>query len=104
MWNIKMRASKNACRTRQSRSTEFHISGAEGIFDVSEIALANEALIKRALTHPRGAPDKIVITLEKISGTPLKSAVLPIETADSVSPHAPLSAPKRPGSAYQRPL
>jgi 6-carboxyhexanoate--CoA ligase len=49
---------------------------------------ANEDLIKRALTHPRGAPDKIVITLEKISGTPLKSSVLPVETADPVSPDA----------------
>ena len=83
-----MRASKNACLNQQSALTEFHISGAEGIFDASELTHANEDLINRALTHPRGAPDKIVITLEKISGTPLKSAVLPVETADPVSPDA----------------
>jgi 6-carboxyhexanoate--CoA ligase len=88
MWNIKMRASKKASRSRNVTLAEFHISGAEGIVGGSEIARANEALIKRALTHPRGAPDKIVITLEKISGTPLKSAVLPVETAASVSPDA----------------
>jgi 6-carboxyhexanoate--CoA ligase len=88
MWNIRMRASKNECRTRQGTLTEFHISGAEGIFDASEITRANGDLIKRALTHPRGAPDKIVITLEKVSGRPLKSAVLSVETAESASPDA----------------
>jgi 6-carboxyhexanoate--CoA ligase len=71
-----MRASKSG----------IHISGAEGICQKSEISKACGEYIKRALTHSRGKPDKIVITIEKIKQKLKKIPLLPVTTLKCNSP------------------
>lgn len=76
MFSIRMRASKSG----------IHISGAEGICQKSEISKACGEYIKRALTHSRGKPDKIVITIEKIKQKLKKIPLLPVTTLKCNSP------------------
>jgi 6-carboxyhexanoate--CoA ligase len=71
-----MRASKSG----------IHISGAEGICQKSEISKACGKYIKRALTHSRGKPDEIVITIEKIKQKLKKIPLLPVATLKCNSP------------------
>lgn len=71
MWGIRMRA---------SRKSYEHISGAEGIYEESEIRKTCESYIKRALTHSRGKPDEIVITIEKIRQKPKTIPLMPVTT------------------------
>jgi 6-carboxyhexanoate--CoA ligase len=63
-----------------------HISGAEGIYEKSEIQKICEEYIKRALTHSRGKPDEIVITIEKIRQKPKTILLLPVITLACNSP------------------
>lgn len=65
---------------------EMHISGAEGIYDDPDVAGAVAEYTKRAFTHPRGKPDRIVITLEKLCGKPSKVPLLSVKTFNSPSP------------------
>lgn len=71
---------------RASRKSYEHISGAEGIYDKSEIKKVCEKYIKRALNHPRGKPDEIVITIEKIKQKPKTIPLLPVVTLKCNSP------------------
>lgn len=98
MWGIRMRASKISSKFKvksaklKHKNPELrtpnseHISGAEGIYDESEIPKACESYIKRALTHSRGKPDEIVITIEKIRQKPKKIPLLPVATLKCNSP------------------
>lgn len=84
-----MRASKKASPTTNKKGTkaaELHISGAEGIFNESEILQTSAGLIRRALSHPRGKPDQIVITVEKIEGKTSNAVLLPVSTLECNSP------------------
>jgi 6-carboxyhexanoate--CoA ligase len=85
MWNIRMRASKKV-RSQKSEISEMHISGAEGLYEVTEISKISNDYIKRALKHPIGKPDKIVITIEEIKEKPRKSPLLPVTTIECDSP------------------
>ena len=51
--SIRMRASKK-CRKRNAESEEIHISGAEGLYETSEILGIVKKYTERALEHPRG--------------------------------------------------
>ncbi len=81
-----MRASKKA--KRQSAKTrlddnaaaEIHISGAEGIYDESEIARIVREYTFRALNHPKGRPDRIVLSLEELRQKPQAIQSLPVTT------------------------
>ena len=68
MWNIRMRASKTIGNQQSAVSDKkiIHISGAEGIYKGKNIPKIIKEYIKRALNHPRGKPDEIVITIETI--------------------------------------
>lgn len=79
-----MRASKNSNQMTEDR--QIHISGAEGIYNESEILKIVREYTTRALNHPRGKPDSIVITLEKIRQIPEKAKILPVTTLDCDSP------------------
>lgn len=59
---------------------DIHISGAEGICSESNIQQIIQEYVDRALTHPRGKPDKIVITLEQLMQPPKAIAALPLIT------------------------
>jgi len=65
---------------------EIHISGAEGIYDDPDVAGAVAEYTKRAFTHPRGKPDRIVITVEKLCGKPSKVPLLPLKILDCPTP------------------
>lgn len=84
--SIRMRASKKVGRRKmkvkgkESGLTEMHVSGAEGIYVNSERAKVVERYIERALSHPRGKPDRIVITIEKIRRKPRMIETLPVTT------------------------
>ncbi len=77
---------------RSSRETEagkhpdIHISGAEGIYNEPEISRICSEFVARALSHSRGTPDKIILTIEKIKERPVKTALLTVRTLDSASP------------------
>ncbi len=77
-----MRASKRS----KSQISEIHISGAEGIYQDSEVTAVLKAYTKRALLHPRGRPEKIVLTIEKITQKPKVIPSLPVTTLKCSSP------------------
>jgi len=91
MFSIRMRASKRM-GTRgkglgpNQKQKEIHISGAEGIFEEAELTKVCNEYIHRALTHSRGRPDEIVITIEKIKQKPKKISLLPVTTLKCSSP------------------
>ncbi|MGB9711408.1 MAG: 6-carboxyhexanoate--CoA ligase [Thermodesulfovibrio sp.] len=60
--------------SRIENSKEIHISGAEGIYEFYELEKFLKKFFKRAIEHPKGLPDKIVFTLEKI-----KEEIQPVE-------------------------
>jgi 6-carboxyhexanoate--CoA ligase len=83
--NIRMRASKEKrgkplSDRLPSGTSEIHISGAEGIYADSEMMMVIRNYVERALTHTRGQPDKIVITIEKVRGKTNMIPSLPVTT------------------------
>ena len=73
MWSVRVRASRG----------EIHISGAEGIFDVTEIKDVVGSYIDRVYSHSRGEPDRVVITLEELKESPRPLTALPLLTVDT---------------------
>ncbi|HMK57145.1 MAG TPA: 6-carboxyhexanoate--CoA ligase [Dissulfurispiraceae bacterium] len=65
-----------------SPANEIHISGAEGICEDSEISGLAGTFISRALSHTRGTPDKIIITLERMKDLPKQISLLPVRTLE----------------------
>lgn len=81
-----MRASKN--RSQKLKAYEMHISGAEGIYDDLEISRIVKEYAERALSHPRGKPDKVVITIEEIKQKPKRVPILSVTEMKCNSPDA----------------
>ncbi len=67
---------------------EKHISGAEGIYSEKEIKRVLSKYLTRALNHCRGKPDKIVLTIEKITEEIIFVSPLKIDTYFSDSPES----------------
>lgn len=64
----------------QPLTPDIHISGAEEICSRGEIQKIVRKYVDRAMTHPRGRPDSIVITIEELK-RPLQSiTALPVIT------------------------
>lgn len=64
-----------------------HISGAEGIYDTS--TSANKAVslyAARAMSHPRGEPAEVIITVERLRRKPCLVAALPVSTMECATP------------------
>lgn len=83
-----MRASKTV-RSQESRvmsQKEIHISGAEGIYENAETAKTVKEYVERALTHPRGKPDRITLSLEEIKQEIKRAPLLPVTTLSCDSP------------------
>jgi 6-carboxyhexanoate--CoA ligase len=90
LWSIRMRSSKKARNSNfkilNPKSDEIHISGAEGLYEASEIQRIVKEYVKRALTHPKGKADKIIITIEDIKQKPKEISALPLSTVNSSTP------------------
>ena len=92
LWSIRMRASKTVKsqkskrKTQNSKLTEVHISGAEGLYETSEIQRVVQRYVERALNHSRGKADKIIITVENIKQKPQTIAALPVVTIENATP------------------
>jgi 6-carboxyhexanoate--CoA ligase len=88
LWSIRMRASKTAVgRKRLAHGAkDIHISGAEGLYEASDIQKTVWRYIKRALTHPRGKADKISVRVEEIKRKPLEISSLPVAMLDCHTP------------------
>jgi len=82
IYSIRMRASKEV-KSQKSKLTEIHISGAEGLYEASEIQKIVKGYIERALSHPKGKADKIIFTIEDIKQKPKEISALPIATVNS---------------------
>lgn len=63
-----------------------HISGAEGIYDEDMLRSMMKDYYLRAINHPRGRPDNIVITFERIKEKPISLSLLPLSTVNCFSP------------------
>jgi len=87
-----MRASKRTgislpkTATRNRGCTEIHISGAEGIYEEEDIQKVLRAYANRALSHPKGRPDSVVISMEEIKQKPRKVQSLKVSTLSCGSP------------------
>lgn len=64
---------------------EMHISGAEGLYKKSDISRMVNEYLARAVNHPKGKPETIVITLEKLRQKPRTIKSLPVKTVKSHS-------------------
>ncbi len=73
-------------RTKNKNISEIHISGAEGIYEASEIFKTVNKYIQRALRHPKGEADRIVITIEDIQEKPESISSLPVSTVTCNTP------------------
>ena len=85
LYSIRMRASKEV-KSQNSKLTEIHISGAEGLYEASEIQKIVKRYIERALSHPKGKADKIIFTIEDIKQKPKEISALPLSTDNSRTP------------------
>lgn len=88
LWSVRMRAIKKGKgqEARGRGQTEVHISGAEGLYKTTEINKAVKDYLLRATNHPRGKPDKVVVTAEKLRQKPVMISLLPVSTVRSDSP------------------
>lgn len=59
---------------------EIHISGAEGLHEAADIRKVVKEYVERALSHPKGKVDKIVLTIEDIRQKPREISSLPLAT------------------------
>jgi 6-carboxyhexanoate--CoA ligase len=80
MWSVRMRASRTVRRKPPGVKGEIHISGAEGLYEVDEIEKIARDYLRRAMNHPKGKPDSVVITMEEMRRVPLAAPLLPFST------------------------
>ena len=73
-------------RMRATGSGGMHISGAEGIFQKGSVDEAVSAYTKRARSHPRGAAEKVTITVEELRTPPERLRSLDLSTIICASP------------------
>ena len=98
LWSIRMRASKTVksqkskvkspnlkLKTLNSKLSEIHISGAEGLYKKSEIQTVVKKYIERALNHSKGKADRIIITIEDIKQKPKTITALPVVTIENTT-------------------
>lgn len=72
---------------KDSSFREIHISGAEGIYEEKDIAKIVREYTFRALSHEKGKPDSIVISVEEIRQKPQTIQSLQVTTLPCSSSH-----------------
>lgn len=82
LFSIRMRAAKEKKGRRTSHKLQppdyEHISGAEGIYAKPDVNKVLREYTQRAMEHPRGRPDEIVITVERLRRKPRSVPLLPL--------------------------
>jgi 6-carboxyhexanoate--CoA ligase len=88
LWSIRMRASRTMGKKRLEGDSgkEIHISGAEGLYEAADIRKVVKKYVERALNHPKGKVDRILITIEDIRQEPREISSLPLATVMCKSP------------------
>jgi 6-carboxyhexanoate--CoA ligase len=81
--SIRMRASKALQKAPNGRQ---HISGAEGLYEAPDIHKVVKSYIERAINHPKGKPDKVIITIEDMKERPKAISALPVATIHCRTP------------------
>jgi len=81
-----VKSQKSKLETLNSKIAEIHISGAEGLYEISEIQKVVKKYIERALNHSKGKPDKITVTIEEIKQRPRVISSLPLATVHGKRP------------------
>lgn len=81
-----LRRIRRGGKNQSSEMTEIHISGAEGLYKKTEIEKIVKGYTLRAMSHSKGVPDKVVITVEKVKQKPLLIPLLPVFTLKPSSP------------------
>lgn len=77
---FKVKSENSQFKNQNPKLTEIHISGAEGLYRKAEINRIVRRYIERALCHPKGLTDKIVVTIENIKQRPDLIESLPVST------------------------
>lgn len=80
-----IRIQNQESKIQNPKSGEMHISGTEGLYELSEINKVIKGYAERAINHPRGLPDSVVITIEKIHQKPAIISLLSDSTVQCVS-------------------
>lgn len=96
LWSVRMRASRERTGRGQGLDSQLpaagpggiHISGAEGLYEFSEIPEITREYSLRAVNHPRGRPDRILITIERVMEKTGIAPLLPYRTVQCGSPDA----------------
>jgi 6-carboxyhexanoate--CoA ligase len=73
-------------KTQNLKLTEIHVSGAEGLYHSSEIQRVVRKYIERAISHPKGRPDKIILSIEDIKEKLQEIESLLVRTVYSQTP------------------
>ena len=83
-----MRASRESSVRRGGACgpKEIHISGAEGLYGSADIRKVVKGYLERAISHPKGRPDKVSIVIEEIKKKPAPIPALPVSTIDCEAP------------------
>jgi len=84
-----LRSKKHGVGTKQktpNERQEMHISGAEGLYEDPDIYKVVKSYIERAINHPKGKPDKVIITIEDIQRRPKVISALPVATIHCRTP------------------
>jgi len=80
-----MPAARYANPDRNAPNDE-HISGAEGMYSKNRMRAIVQSYLDRARNHPKGKPDRIQITIEKLTQRPKLISSLPLVTLTCTSP------------------
>ena len=78
-----MRAAKRAGEhtSGYAPGAEVHVSGAEGIYAEHDVQRVVRSYVARAFVHPKGKPDRVTVTVERLTQSPVMIPSLPVTTA-----------------------
>jgi len=83
LYSVKMRASET------TNTLARHVSGSERIVSSEKLETVCAAMVRRALHHAKGDPDRIDITLERLEESHiLRLKALPVKTIEVATPEA----------------
>jgi len=83
LYSVKMRASE------KTNGLERHVSGSERIVSSDKLETVCAAMVRRALHHAKGDPDRIDITLERVEESQiLRLKALAVRTVEVATPQA----------------